>query len=88
MISVPTHYKSTFTLGSLFLLILLLSPTTIASEPLLDINTAHAEELAQKLSGIGPAKKSEHSYWSMVMLVSCIHTMPSQRLHLAVPALS
>ncbi len=39
-----------------FLFILLSSHAVLATEPLVDINRAGAEELAEKLSGIGPAK--------------------------------
>jgi len=56
MVSVLTSYKSTFTVVSLFLLILLFSRVSVATEPLVNINRAGVEELAEKLSGIGPAK--------------------------------
>jgi len=35
---------------------LLFSPVVFATEPLVDINRAGAQELAKKLTGIGPAK--------------------------------
>ena len=41
---------------ALVLLILLSCHAVFATEPLVDINRAGAEELAEKLSGIGPAK--------------------------------
>lgn len=42
--------------GALVLLILFSCHAVLATEPLVNINRAGAEELAEKLSGIGPAK--------------------------------
>lgn len=57
MISIRFTCNFSFTLILLLLLpILFYSHTVIATEPLVNINQAGAEELAEKLSGIGPAK--------------------------------
>ena len=56
MLSPQAIVQSTFKLSLLFLLALLLVQTSHATEHMVNINRAGVEELAEKLSGIGPTK--------------------------------
>jgi len=56
MISIARIYQFSATFLALTLVFVLLSYSASASDKLVNINSALAEELAEKLSGVGPAK--------------------------------